>query len=293
MGVADSTSFEAFLTTFLALLTAHLIADFLAQPTWFIKRKQARDSRLWGIALHVLVVSVILLAFTLPASPSGWRVTGLIILITAIAHFLTDWLKESWLGWRRKAYANPKAPGLEGQRALAFALDQAAHLFVAFVLAVLFAGHASPVALRFMGLPPEILGDVQYFQILAVISAYIAGIPMGGYLIAMATDSLAPGAGGDVARADEGLRGGGKIIGWLERALVIGLVLSQSLSAIGFIIAAKSILRFGDIGPRSDPDSTNRHDVEYIIIGTFMSFGWALLIGAAAKSAIHVLSAAA
>ncbi len=38
-------------------------------------------------------------------------------------------------------------------------------------------------------------------------------------------------------------------------------------------MTAKSILRFGDVR-----DSSQRKHTEYVIIGTFMSFGWALLI---------------
>ena len=50
------------------------------------------------------------------------------------------------------------------------------------------------------------------------------------------------------------------------------LLMDQS-SGIGFLIAAKSILRFGEI-----KDASQRKVAEYIIIGTFLSFGWALLI---------------
>lgn len=42
---------------------------------------------------------------------------------------------------------------------------------------------------------------------------------------------------------------------------------------MGFLIAAKSILRFGEI-----KDARQRQEAESIIIGTFMSFGYGLLI---------------
>ena len=66
------------------------------------------------------------------------------------------------------------------------------------------------------------------------------------------------------------------------------LILIGHPTGIGFLIAAKSILRFGEI-----KESRHRKLAEYIIIGTFLSFGWALLMSVAAKKAIdHWLPAA-
>jgi len=44
--------------------------------------------------------------------------------------------------------------------------------------------------------------------------------------------------------------------------------------AIGFLIAAKSVFRFGDLSRAKDRKLT-----EYILIGTLLSFGFAILIG--------------
>ena len=54
----------------------------------------------------------------------------------------------------------------------------------------------------------------------------------------------------------------------MERFLVLALVLVGQFSAVGLIIAAKSILRF-----RSPIKN------EYILVGTLLSFGIAVLIG--------------
>ena len=83
---------------------------------------------------------------------------------------------------------------------------------------------------------------------------------------------------------EKGLTGGGHYIGYLERSLIILLVLSGYPDAVGFLIAAKSILRFGEINK-----SENRKMSEYIIIGTFMSFGWALLIAFLSAMALQQL----
>lgn len=64
-----------------------------------------------------------------------------------------------------------------------------------------------------------------------------------------------------------GLRAGGKIIGQLERSLIYLFVLVDQPQAVGFLIAAKSIFRFGEL-----MRSENRMEAEYIIIGTLLSF---------------------
>jgi hypothetical protein len=51
------------------------------------------------------------------------------------------------------------------------------------------------------------------------------------------------------------------------------LLLIGQPNGIGLLMAAKSVLRFGEI-----KDPNQRKVAEYIIIGTFLSFGWALLI---------------
>ena len=53
-------------------------------------------------------------------------------------------------------------------------------------------------------------------------------------------------------------------------------------TGIGFLIAAKSILRFAEI-----KDAIQRKVAEYTIIGTFLSFGWALLIAMLMRTAVQ------
>nr|WP_320119540.1 hypothetical protein [uncultured Marinifilum sp.] len=60
----------------------------------------------------------------------------------------------------------------------------------------------------------------------------------------------------------------GKLIGLMERFLVLALILVNQYSAVGLIIAAKSILRFRD----------NKKN-EYVLVGTLLSFGIATLLG--------------
>jgi hypothetical protein len=84
--------------------------------------------------------------------------------------------------------------------------------------------------------------------------------------------------------SSNGLNEGGKWIGILERALVFVFVLSNQYAAIGFLVAAKSILRFGEV-----KDNSNRMEAEYIIIGTLSSILFALLVGMGTSSLVTLV----
>jgi len=72
----------------------------------------------------------------------------------------------------------------------------------------------------------------------------------------------------------EGLKNAGYYIGVLERLFVFVFVITSFWEGIGFLLAAKSIFRFGDLKENKEIKLT-----EYILIGTLLSFGIAILIG--------------
>lgn len=63
----------------------------------------------------------------------------------------------------------------------------------------------------------------------------------------------------------------GALIGTLERILMIVLIVMSQYEAIGFLIAAKSILRFSSVNESEKS--------EYVVAGTFISFCIALALG--------------
>ncbi len=80
---------------------------------------------------------------------------------------------------------------------------------------------------------------------------------------------------------EKGLEDAGKWIGVMERFLIFTFIIINQISAIGFLLASKSVFRFGDLKNASDHKKT-----EYIIIGTFLSFSIAIVIGLIYKIAI-------
>ena len=78
--------------------------------------------------------------------------------------------------------------------------------------------------------------------------------------------------------AAQGLPNAGKWIGYLERILVLTFIFTGNIEGIGFLLAAKSVFRFGELNRAKDIRTT-----EYVLIGTFTSFAIAILAGFAAK----------
>ena len=62
----------------------------------------------------------------------------------------------------------------------------------------------------------------------------------------------------------------GRVIGALERILTVIFIISGHLEAVGFIFAAKSILRFKE----ADTAKT-----EYLLVGSLLSFLIAVVFG--------------
>ena len=68
----------------------------------------------------------------------------------------------------------------------------------------------------------------------------------------------------------DSLNEAGKWIGIFERMLILTFVINNQYEAIGFLIAAKALLRFRE----SDLKLT-----EYVLIGTLISFTITILLG--------------
>jgi hypothetical protein len=80
---------------------------------------------------------------------------------------------------------------------------------------------------------------------------------------------LAPFLAARPALTDGSLEDAGRIIGLLERGVAFFLVVVGQPAGVGFLIAAKSVLRFSAA-------QDDRRVSEYVIIGTLASVGWAL-----------------
>jgi len=232
---------------FLVLWAASLLAAFVLRTDWLVDRERRVPAALLHGVFAALASYLLLGAF-------HWR----ILLAVLAAHAMS----ASWK---------------EGESLAPFLAGQSARAALALGLAWRFPEAASG------GWWAEAAAGTEfskwYLASVSCATGVILCVPVGGALIARAIAPLA----GEVRGSDiAGLNQGGRYIGWLERILVLLLVLMDQPNGIGFLIAAKSILRFGEI-----KDASQRKVAEYIIIGTFLSFGWALLVSAVTHNAIR------
>jgi len=252
------------LETISALLVAHMVADFLLQTRWIIENKRG-----WiGFGLHVCIVAgtavLALGGFTLNAQL--WMAIALVVL----SHAGLDAFKTF-------ALPPKKLQESADLDVWAFVLDQLGHLGV-----IVLAGICFPMAFA-QGEWAWRLGEhgALFTQICLVVAGLIAATRMGGFLIEkflarfpmpVLEVKAAPEPGqGAQTPPDPGLKEGGVWIGLLERAVIFCLILIGQFTAIGFLLAAKSVLRFQYAHERSQS--------EYVIIGTLTSFSWAAGIG--------------
>jgi len=80
--------------------------------------------------------------------------------------------------------------------------------------------------------------------------------------------------------ANFGLQNGGKMIGRLERCIIFLFIFINQSSGIGFLFAAKSILRF--------EEAKQQKLAEYILIGTLWSFSLAMALAFATRWAVRL-----
>lgn len=150
---------------------------------------------------------------------------------------------------------------------LPFLLDQAAHLASLAALAALEPGLWA--AGLWSAAPPALPG------LMALAAGAVVATQAGGFLIALLMEPWEPQARGGLTR-------GGRAIGLLERGLIFALVLAGQIGAIGALIAAKSILRYGTV-------KDDRKVSEYVIIGTLASVLWAVLAALATQAGLSAL----
>jgi hypothetical protein len=78
---------------------------------------------------------------------------------------------------------------------------------------------------------------------------------------------------------------GAEILSAVRTNTDILFIMIDQPTAIGFLITAKSILRFGEV-----KDSEHRRLTEYIIIGTMMSFAYAVFTSYITKMLISIFT---
>jgi len=234
------------------LVLAHLLGDFVFQPNSWVKAKEEKKLQAWQLYAHVLIhgLLVFLLIFLFSWDWEAWRIA----LWITLAHFVIDSCKISFQK--------------ENTKRIWFFIDQFAHFVSIYWIWLWF--QAREISLEPFTNAKSLLLVTCVIFLTQPVSIIIK------VLISKWTPQI-----GDVDKkalkdeADlESLKSAGKYIGILERVFVFVFILTDHWQAIGFLIAAKSIFRFS-----YSKEAVNRKLTEYILIGTLVSFGLAILTG--------------
>lgn len=229
--------------TAIALLLAHCLADFLFQTDAMVAGKRSPKV----LAVHIAIVTA-----------TAWILLGLppepwLIALIGGSHLIIDAIKLRWGG-----------PGVAP-----FFADQNAHVAMIALGSTLFPGAWSAG----LWASPQIIAILPWLAAapaaMLLATGLVATVWAGGYAVAALMSGMEDGPLD--ADDDDSLPRGGRMIGRLERLMILIMVLSDQTAAIGLLIAAKSILRFGEA-------TRSRKASEYVIIGTLASVAWALAV---------------
>lgn len=226
------------------LVLAHLIGDFILQPHRWVVEKELRKHRSAKLYIHVLLHGIT--TWLLVWDISFW----LPLLVIVVTHYLIDLAKVNFQTAKN--------------RATWFAIDQLLHLAV--LTSIWYA----------WGQPDFFTTSVSSAHILIIITAVVILTSPTSVVIKTTIAQWTPET---FKTTSASLPDAGKFIGYLERLLVLLFILLNHWEAVGFLLAAKSVFRFGNL-----KESHDRKLTEYVLIGTLLSFGIALVISLLASS---------
>jgi len=202
----------------------------------------ARRRQLRYLVIHTGIHAI--LVYVILQAWACWQAS----VVVFIAHTVIDWTKVRL----------PDATRW-------FVADQAAHILV--LMGVAWWLVASGLMTSFAG------GG---YQLLVLLGGFILTVRGAGFLVGKFAQHL--------AQANQlelnGLENGGKWIGLFERALIFVLIFIREPAGIGFLVAAKSILRF--------EEAKDQKLAEYVLIGTLLSFSLGIALSWLTRLAMNL-----
>ncbi|UAB80463.1 DUF3307 domain-containing protein [Marixanthomonas sp. SCSIO 43207] len=226
-----------FISFLLLQFLAHILADYFFQWAAMAKQKAEKGFKSGLLIWHILIVFITswVLSFQLSFIYAA--------ILIAITHYVIDGCK---------LYISRSK--LIGR--YAFFIDQALHILVLCLVSWGFSAYQG--IHTFFEIPlstKSLFLIISYLLCLKPANIFIREV-FSATEVEVTSDNELPNAG--------------KVIGVLERLLTLTFIVINQYEAVGFLIAAKSILRYRN-------DETLK--TEYVLIGTMLSFGTATILG--------------
>jgi hypothetical protein len=219
-------------------ISAHLLADFVFQSQKMSDRKSSKTFSLFHLYHFLIVLGC---SFFFSFDLNFWKAA----VFLSVFHWLGDGMKS----WLMKKFVDKNF----------FFTDQLFHFLV--ILAV------SWIYMQITGWEPW--WNISTKSV-AVFAGFLLCTKPANIIIQHLFRSFNIQTPDEKSSDNEDLSlpNAGKLIGIVERTLALALILNDQFSAVGLIIAAKSILRFK--GARKS---------EYVLVGTLISFAIATICG--------------
>ncbi|MRX67465.1 Protein of unknown function [Flavobacterium resistens] len=224
---------------FIKLLLAHLLGDFIWQPNSWVADKEIKKHKSIYLYVHILLHGILaaILAGEISFIPYA--------ILIAVTHGIIDLIKLNFQKNKTKRTW--------------FVIDQIAHLLVLIAVVLLYENR-------------NIIYFWQNNEFWILLTGFLLVTKPVSIFIKNIISIWSPES--QNSHQDNSLANAGNYIGILERLLIVCFILTNHFEAIGFLLAAKSIFRFGDLKEAKDRKLT-----EYVMIGTLISFGIAIISG--------------
>jgi hypothetical protein len=224
---------------FIKLLLSHLLGDFIWQPNSWVTDKEAKKHKSIYLYFHILLHGIL-------AALLVWEVQFIpYAVLIAVTHGIIDLIK---LNFQKNT-----------TKRTWFIVDQILHLLV--LTGIVFLYENKTIYMFWI--------DNRFW---ILITGFLFITKPISILIKTIISVWNPENSNN--ESDNSLANAGNYIGILERLFVFCFILTGHFEAIGFLLAAKSIFRFGDLKEAKDRKLT-----EYVLIGTLISFGSAIVTG--------------
>jgi p-aminobenzoyl-glutamate transporter AbgT len=262
------------------LILAHVLTDFVFQPTSWVEKKQEKILKTYHFWIHITIAAV--LSYLFVADWSNWIIPTIIFIthggIDALKLYLErkslkeikniestitiNQVEQTEAEKTEQNEKNEKITKQERKLTQLFLYDQLAHLVVILIIG-LFVNHNLNSVKNWI---TEIIKTSD--DLVIVITTIVLVMSPTGIIIGKITESFRK-----QFDTKDSLQKAGKFIGTFERILVLIFVFNGQYDAIGYLLASKSILRI-----TIDSDEEGRKKTEYVLVGTLISFLSAITI---------------
>lgn len=226
---------------FYNLLLSHLIGDYWFQTDKQCKQKNQKRCRSPFLYIHAAIIGLLAYLFS-----NGYASFGVWAIAIGASHLVID-LFKSYI----KKYP-----------LITFGTDQLAHIVILYVVSQMYLSVSETAWSQF-----SFLQQAYQVKVPTLLCAIVICCGMSNIIVKLALKRFHI----DLPRSkDKELDKAGALIGNLERLICLTFVLLDQYEAMGFIIAAKSILRFRDY---------EHSKTEYVLAGSMLSLGIALICG--------------